>query len=252
MRPEFNSQPNKTSLITKLNSLITFLLLLALVAYITIFTFVNPNMNPFATKQETTITVIGEGSVQAEADMAIIRTTIQTTSKDSVENTKSLVEKLQILKNELKKLNVIEENIKSSNTQTIPKYQTPTTENGSINNLNPENITEYTTTQEITIEVNDIQQVSSVITTLNELKTISMNVQFDIKNTDQFENQARELALKNAHIKADKLSKSLNLKLGEILNIKEIQSKANYYSQNFNKTVKSSIAITYYVSRQTK
>lgn len=159
--------------------------------------------------------VTGSGTVYAKADIANIQVGLKTsTSKTAAEATKESTEKMNKINGELKKLNIEEKDIKTSNYSLNPVYNW-------TNNRGQELIG-YEVTQTLTLKIRDLSKIGEVIAKTTEQGANQIgSISFTIDDEYELKNQAREMAITKAKEKAELIAKQSGLKLGEVKGVYE-------------------------------
>jgi len=123
----------------------------------------------------------------------------------------------------MKKLNLKKENIKTSNYSIYPNY---------VYEKDQNRITGYNGSVTISIKMKDTKLTANVIE--EATKAGANNVQgtrFVVDNPDKYRELAREAAITNAKEQAQKLAKTLGIKLGKIVNV--VESTPSYSAPNY-------------------
>ncbi len=165
-----------------------------------------------STTQTTELAVVGEAKIDVSPDAAIINLGINATEK-SVSQVREKID--QINNNflaELEKLSVKKELIKTNNYSVQPNYDYS----------EGQKIIGYTGNMRLQIKVKDFSLVNRI---LEKAEAVGINqiegVNFFVDNPEVYREKVREKAIANAKNQAEKLAKSLEIKLGRITNIVE-------------------------------
>jgi len=174
------------------------------------------------------LSVVGEGKTEATPDTAYVDVGITVNNSPTVEMAqKSINDTNNKIVEAMKKLNIKKEDIKTSNYSIYPNYVYEASQN---------RITGYNGNVSISIKIKDTQKTANVIE--EATKAGANNIQgtrFVVDNPDSYREKARELAIANAKEQAQKLAKSLGIRLGRIVNVNEstsggISSRIKYAS----------------------
>jgi uncharacterized protein YggE len=184
---------------------------------------------------ERTFNVQGKGEIEVKATKATISADIVSDSKDMKdggESVKNLSEMTKKIFAELKAAGVKEEDIKTQNVSTNPKYdycynyvnQRYNLPDYCKNNPNDPKIIGFTSSQTITVKIEDNKElVEKVLGLLPSLGARSVNgPAWEVDNKKAIQ-EARELAVKEAREKAEGIAKSLGMSLGEVKYYNESQ-----------------------------
>lgn len=165
-------------------------------------------------QRSTEFSIVGEGKVEATPDTAYVEAGITVNNSRTVELAEATINDVnnKIIEN-LKGLGIEKKDIKTSNYSIYPSY---TYENGK------DKIVGYDGNASVTVKVRDLSKVSNAIAQITA--SGANNVQgsrMEIAEPEKFRKQARDLAIENAKVQAQELSKKLGIKLGHITNIVE-------------------------------
>lgn len=160
------------------------------------------------------LAVVGEGKLDVTPDTAYIDAGITVDNRATVA---AVQQTINTVNNDiieaLRGLGIEKSDIKTSNYSVYPNYNYD-------NNVNT--INGYNGNATIEVKVRSIEMVSQVI---EEVTAAGANqiqgVRFVIDKPEDFREQVREMAIKNAKEQAEKLAKDLGINLGKITNIVE-------------------------------
>lgn len=168
------------------------------------------------TQKQELFSVTGEGKVTVVPDTAVVSLGISL-NKPSVKAAQNEVNSVisEITKS-LKAMGVDAKDIQTSNYSIYPQYDYQTTGGNRISG--------YQVSANLTIKVREFDKVNLVIDTAttkgaNNVGGIQLTVD-DVKQKDLLQ-QARQLAVKDAKIKAESLASAAGMILGKIVNIQE-------------------------------
>lgn len=160
-----------------------------------------------------TFSVSAEGKVNAIPDIAEIRLTVISEGKDLANIQKENSEKINRIINFLKEKGIKDEDIKTEIYNLQPKYDWQ---------KSPYQIVGYTLNQTILVKIRDFNKIGEI---LSEAVKYGANQisgpNFTIDDPEKLKEEAREMAIKKAKEKAEKIAKAANVKLGELFNISE-------------------------------
>lgn len=171
------------------------------------------------TNNQDRFSINGSGTVYAKSDIANIEVGLRTGTKPTAaEATKDSTTKMDDIIKELKKLNIDENDIKTTNYNLNPVYNW-TDKTG-------QQLVGYEVTQNLTLKIRDLSKIGDVIAKTTEKGANQIgNINFTIDDEFELKNQARELAIKKAKEKAEMIAKQSGMKLGEI---KSVYENADY------------------------
>lgn len=164
----------------------------------------------------TTITVQGEGKIQAVPDIGVFSFSVLADGKDAAEaQTKSATANNAIIA-VLKENGVEEKDIKTENYNLNPKYKYGDTACRLGMYCPPSNptIDGYEVSQTVTVKVRALDKSGELISKVGEKGATNIsNLSFTIDDETILKGQAREKAIVDAKKEADALAKSLGVKL---------------------------------------
>ena len=163
------------------------------------------------------MTVSAVGKIYAKADVANITLGVKTEAKKtSAEAVKENSEKMNEIVKELKKLDIEEKDIKTTNYSLRPLYNW-TEGKGQV-------LQGYEVSQNLEIKIRDLDKIGEVISKSAEEGANQVgNVSFTIDDEFELREQARNAAIEKAKEKAKSISKESGIKLGSIKNVIENQ-----------------------------
>lgn len=160
------------------------------------------------------ITVSGEGKVYAKPDVATVSLGIKTDGQSVADITKQNVNAVNKIISDIKKLQIPENDIQTTQYTVTPNY-TWTSKEGTVPNG-------YTIQQTVDVKIRDFDKISNVLqTAANDGANVVNSLQFTVDNPAQFRQEARAKAIEQARANAENLAKSSGVKLGKIINVYE-------------------------------
>ncbi len=170
------------------------------------------------------LSVVGEGKLDVVPDTAYVDAGITINNVSTTEQAqKYLNEVNNKIIEEMKKLGIKKEDIKTTNYSISPNYKYTGSENA---------IDGYNGTATVEIKVKNTQLVSQVITTATASGANQIQgSRFIISSPEKYREEVRDMAIKNARDQAEKVAKKLGIKLGKVTNI--IESPANQLPYNY-------------------
>jgi len=166
------------------------------------------------TTRTSELAVVGEGKVEATPDTAYVDAGITVNNETTVEQAQSIINKANNdIIAAMKKLGIDKNDVKTSNYSIYPNYDYT----GNANKISG-----YNGNVTITIKTKKIDLVSSIIEQATKMGANQIQgVRFTLDQPENFREQARDAAIKNARAQAEKLAKSLKINLGKVVNIVE-------------------------------
>lgn len=164
---------------------------------------------------EDRFSVVGSGSVYAKADIANIQIGFRSgVKKTAAEATTEATTKMNEIIKALKKLNIEDKDIKTSDYNLNPSYKWTETKG--------QELVGYEVYQNLTLKVRDLDKIGDVIARTTEQGANQVgNVNFTIDDEYELKNQAREMAIEKAKEKAELIAKQSGMKLGKIKSVYE-------------------------------
>lgn len=161
------------------------------------------------------LAVVGEGKVDVVPDTIYVTAGIQVNNVVTAEAVKTRIDEVnnKIIE-AVKTLGVPKENIKTSNYNIFPDYSfTPQDKN---------KISGYQGNATVEIKVKDTKLATQVVDEATKAGANQIQgTRFVVDDPQVFRDQARDKAIANAKEQAEKLSKTLGIRLGKIVNIVE-------------------------------
>lgn len=193
------------------------LLMLVLIIFIAVWTVNKAKEQKYIGKSAEfphTIAISGEGKVVAVPDIATLSLGVITEKKEVADAQKENIEKVNKIVDELKKLKIAKEDIKTTNYQIYPKYNW-TQDRG-------QKLTGYEINQSVQVKIRDMEKIGEVLAKSAILGANQIGgLNFTIDDLEKVKQEAREKALKNAQEKASALSKMAGVKLGKLVSFSE-------------------------------
>ncbi len=206
------------------------LILIIIISLFTLARFVNEVKNSKyigrGNQPANTISVSGKGEVLAVSDIASLSINLNKEGKSAKEAQDLLNTEITKTLKYLKDKKIAEKDIKSEYGGLNPKYSyesqvacftypCPTKD---------PKIVGYTATQAITVKIREVDSASDIRTGLATLGVTDISgPTFGIDNEDNWKDQARAIAIKDARAKAEVLASELGVKLGKVVNFSENQ-----------------------------
>jgi len=166
---------------------------------------------------QKTITVTGEGTVQATPDIAYINIGVQTENVSLEKAQQENKERMNAVYEVFKKYNIAEKDIKTRDFNVYPDYSYD-------NKTNKRTIRAYIVQNTVEVTVRDISKLGGLIDDVSKNSANRINnIRFDISDTEELRTQALEKALKNSSYKAERM-----LNVFDIKKLRPIHIEENY------------------------
>ena len=199
----------------RLNGVIFFTVMLVVIALWLIKTLnISYPVTITSVTRSGELSVVGEGKVDVVPDIAYINVGITVNNAGSVSDARSGIDSVNNkIIDSLKNLKIPKKDIKTTNYSVSPNYTYDNNEN---------RIKGYNGNASLTIKVVQLDTVAQVIEAAtaagaNEIQGTS----FVVDKPENYREEARNKAIKNAQDQAAKLAQSLGIKLGKVTNIIE-------------------------------
>lgn len=162
---------------------------------------------------KNTITVEGEGIVEAKPDIGMIELSVLSQAKTVVAAQQDNTKKINEIIKTLKEQGIEEKDLKTTNYNINPRYQYLAGKSEIIG---------YEISQTVQIKIRNLEKIGDIITKSASLGANQAgSLQFTFDNPQNIQNEARGKAIENAKEKTAKLAKQLGVKLVRIVNFNE-------------------------------
>ncbi|MFA5392322.1 MAG: SIMPL domain-containing protein [Candidatus Paceibacterota bacterium] len=173
---------------------------------------------------ERVITFTEEGKVITKPDIAELNFSVVTQGEQAADVQNENNKKMQQVIDFVKKQDVSEEDIQTTNYSLNPQYDYNWCKTSSVKPYTscPPKIIGYELTQTATIKIRDFDKINTIVGGLSQVGANQIsNISFSVDNQEDYKNQARIEALKKIEKRAQLLSKETSLKLGKIVSVLE-------------------------------
>lgn len=190
----------------------TFLAVLALTTlYYTQPSFAQPAPNPTV----RSITVSGEGIVRVQPDVAIVRFGIVTLHTDPAEARRLNAEAAAKTMNAVRAMGIPENHIQLELLRLQPRQEWDETTR-KMKDLG------YEAIRNVSVRVEELDKLPDLVATVVEEGANRLDgIQYDLKDRDTVRNNALQQAVRNARDKANVMAATLNVTLGQVLQMTE-------------------------------
>jgi len=173
-------------------------------------------MPPVSTIQpQTTITLTGRGSVDHAPDVALISVGVQVESKTAADAMAQQAAQMNGVFAAVKAAGIADRDMQTGNLSLNPVYEYP-------NNARPR-LTGYQASNSITIKVRDLKSLGKTMDAVVKGGGNTINgISFSVDKPEQFQNDARVEAIKDAAAKAELYAKAVGYKVARIVTITEM------------------------------
>lgn len=170
-------------------------------------------VNVTTSMRSNELSVVGEGKVDVVPDSATVDVGITVSDADSIEAAqKQINDTNNKIIAAMKNLGIDKKNLKTANYSIYPNYDYE----------GDRSITGYGADVRITISITDTARVSEVVDAATKAGANNVyGTSFAIENPAKYREDARNKAIQNAREQANKIAKSLGIKLGKVTNIIE-------------------------------
>lgn len=165
-----------------------------------------------------TISVDGTSVIKAMPDQATVNISIESTSKDAKEASAQNAAVMNKIQRDILALSITKDNIKTTDYNLYPVYNRK--DNGK------QEITGYNVSNQITVTVDNIDLVGTVIDTAINAGANSINsVEFSLKNPQSYKDKVLVQAINDARNKADIIARTLGK---NVVNVVSVNSNNSY------------------------
>ncbi len=181
------------------------------------------------------ITTSGNAVIKATPDMATLSINVEVNEKDALAAKNAVDKRVAEYFDFLKKNDISVKDINAANVRTQPKYDY------SKDNQKP-TIVGYSATRTVEVKVVKLDQLNALLDGALKAGLSEINsVQFGVNNPQQYRDQAREKAIKDAIEQANLLATGFNVQLGSVYSVNYRAPEAvPYPMQRMNYSVKMS------------
>jgi uncharacterized protein YggE len=182
---------------------------------------------PVAGASKSVVTVLGEGTVTVQPDIATVTIGVQVTKPTLPEAQSEATKQMTSVLNAIAKAGVKKEDIQTAyySVNVIQNYD---------NTGTPTEITGYQVSNQVNVTVRDLTKVGSLLEDVVAAGANSIyGITFGIADPSAAQSQARAAAVADAKKRAEELAKAAGLSLGRVVSISEgvAQPVPNVYSQ---------------------
>jgi uncharacterized protein YggE len=162
------------------------------------------------------IQVQGKGTVSAQPDVATLRLGVQTEAGTADEALAQNNEKMQSLITALEDAGVTADNIQTQSVRLRPRYEEPGPDGGT------REVSGYVASNLVEVRIEDLNALGSILDSAVQAGGNRIEgIQFEIGDTTELQNQAREAAWEDARHKAEQLASLADAELGAVMRINE-------------------------------
>ncbi len=166
-----------------------------------------------------TITVSGKGEIERSPDTAKVSFSVRVEKKDLKSGQDEVSSKVESIKKDLIALGIEDKYIKTDSYTSYPQYDYVNCYNSSCKSPT---LRGYEVNHSITISIKDLTKVESVLGVLGKAGVTDMNgPSFGFEDDKAIVREARDLAIADAKLEAEKLAKSLGVKIVRMVSFSE-------------------------------
>jgi uncharacterized protein YggE len=174
------------------------------------------------------ISVSGKGEVVAVPDIATFSFTVTEEAGVVAEAQKQATEKMNGILAFLKKAGVDAKDVKTTNYNIYPRYDYPSTNSFSTGKRV---LAAYVVSQSVDVKVRKIENAGNLISGIGEFGAQDVSgLSFSVDKYDDLVKQAREKAIAEAKVNAEKLAKDLGVSIVRITSYYDQSPSPIYYS----------------------
>ena len=162
------------------------------------------------------IQVRGRGTAGTQPDVATLRLGVQTEAETADEALAQNNERMQSLIDALEEAGVAADRIQTQSVRLRPRYEESQPEGGS------RELSGYMASNIVEVRIEDLDVLGSILDSAVQAGGNRVEgIQFEISDTTELQDQAREAAWEDAHHKAEQLAALANAELGTVVRINE-------------------------------
>ncbi|HMN28924.1 MAG TPA: SIMPL domain-containing protein [Caldilineaceae bacterium] len=174
-----------------------------------------------------TITVVGEGKVKIQPDIARANFGVEVVRPSVREALDQNKETMDAVLAALQEQGIAEEDIQTTGFSIYAERFGP---QGPL----PEDQVNYRVSNNVTVVIRDLASVGTVVDAAVEAGANNIyGIDFRVDEPGQLESEARQNAVTDAEAKAAELAELNGVSVGEVVSISEVISSGSYYSGNF-------------------
>jgi len=201
----------------------TLVIVIGLMLVFQILNILDKEGNPIV----NTISFSGKGELVVKPDIANVSFGVMAENIDVSKAQSESVSKVNKIINFLKEKGVKESDIKTTNYNIYPRYDYLRTE---YPYSGKQVLAAYVVSQTVSLKIRDIAKVGEILGAIGEFGATDISgLTFTVDDYDGEMAKARDLAIKDAKEQAEKLSKSLGVKLVKIVSFSDTNNQSVYY-----------------------
>ena len=163
-----------------------------------------------------TLQVRGRGTISAQPDVATVRLGVQNELEAADAALSQNNERMQSLIAALQDAGVAEDRIQTQSVQLRPRYEDPKPEGGT------REVSGYVASNIVEVRVEDLEALGTILDSAVQAGGNRVEgIQFEISDTAELQDQAREAAWEDARHKAEQLASLAGAELGAVRHINE-------------------------------
>lgn len=174
-----------------------------------------------------TITVVGEGRVRIQPDIAranfgveVVRNSV----REALSENKTTMDAVLAT---LAEFGIPERDIQTTGFSIYAERYGPT---GPL----PEDEVNYRVSNNVTVVIRDLEQVGDIVDAAVEAGANNIyGIEFRLDDPSSLQAEARQRAIEDAKVKAQDLAELTEVTLGEVVSVSEVISSGSYYASNF-------------------
>lgn len=180
--------------------------------------------NPAPTR---TITVVGEGKVRVQPDLArvtfgaeVLRPSVKEALAENKKAIEAILTALQVQK-------IAEKDIQTTGFSINAERYGP---DGPL----PDDQINYRVSNNVTVVIRDLENIGAVIDAAVEAGANNIyGIEFNVAQPSQFKSQVRQSAIADAKAKATELAQLTEVTIGKVVSVSEIVNNGGYFQANY-------------------
>jgi uncharacterized protein YggE len=167
-----------------------------------------------------TISVVGSGSASTQPDIAYVTVGVRTEAEEASEALSQNNQQMNDLIDTLLEAGLSTQDIRTQTINLFPQYSNEPNQTGQLEVIG------YTATNTVEVRVSDIAEVGQILdTAVQQGSNLIENIRFDVSDSTEPLQQAREAAFNDARQKAEQLAELAGVQLGQVNAIYETSSQ---------------------------
>ena len=168
----------------------------------------------------------GYGEIKVKPDLAVINLQASATNKSGKIAKQEVDDRINDFIGKLKKMNFAEEDIIASNLRIQPKYE--------HRSMGGRQFVGYEASRKLAVTVRQLERLTHLLDLALESHIEGVdNIRYDSSEAEKYQLAAHRMAIENSKTKARELAKAYAVKLGAVINIRQLMHQLSSWSMVF-------------------